>query len=184
MNMRIPPILIAALALASCSQPESTPLPAPSQEQPTAQPEAAVQVPDTAQPAVANGQVVLRSLGGSGLKFNGVYDSHGAGDIHYIMRFFERGNVALVAGRQRTGDRVDLRDLLKQDAKSGKDNLHNVPVERRGDSLFFTTMATRGEILYSGVVAGDSIRFLKHSRVTGKKAVVSYGFVPDGSKWP
>ncbi len=184
MNMRLFPILTAALALASCSQPENTTATVPDQQQPAAQQGVADQAPDTVHPAVANGEVVLHSLAGTGLKFNGVYDSHTDGDIHYIMRFFERGNVALVAGRQRTGDRVDLRDLLKQDAKSGKDNLHNVPVVRRGDSLFFATMATRGEILYSGVVVGDSVRFLKRSRVTGKKAVVSYGFVPDDSKWP
>jgi hypothetical protein len=182
--MRIHHALIATMALAACAQPENTttPTPAPSTARPT--PQAQAQAPDTAQPTAPIGSVVLHSLAGSGLKFNGVYDSHTQGDIHYVMRFFERGNVALVAGRQRTGDKVDLRNLLTIDAKSGKDNLHNVPVEQRGDSLFFTTMATRGEILYAGVVAGDSLRFLKHSRVTGKKAVVSYGFVPDGTKWP
>lgn len=180
--MRIHHALITTLALAACSQPENATTP-PTGQTPT-QPVPETVAPDTASPIAPAGSVVLRSLAGSGLRFNGVYDSHTEGDIHYVMRFFERGNVALVAGRQRTGDRVDLRDLLKENAKSGKDNLHNVPVERRGDSLFFTTMATRGEIQYAGVAKGDSLHFLKHSRVTGKKAVVSYGFVPDGTTWP
>jgi hypothetical protein len=178
--MRILPFLILALALASCSESANQPVPAnvPGPEQ------ADTHAPDTAQAVAPSGSVVLHSLAGSGIKFNGVYDAHTGGDIHYLMRFFERGNVALVAGRQRADDRVDLRTLLTEDAKSGKENLHNVPVEQRGDSLYFTTMATRGAILYAGAVDGDSLRFHKYSKVTGKKAVVAYGFVPDGTKWP
>jgi len=117
-------------------------------------------------------------LEGTGLKFHGVYDAP-SGNLHYYMRFFERGNVALVAGQQKPDDPVDLRSFLTQDAKSGTNNVHNVPVTRRNDSLFFTTMATRGAISYAGVVNGDSLRFLKRSEVTGKQAVVVYGFVPD-----
>lgn len=134
--------------------------------------------------APAANRLVLHSLTGSGLKFNGVYDSNTNGDIHYFIRFFERGSAVLVAGRQRPDDELDLRTLLKIDAKSGENNIHNVPVEQRGDSLFFTTMAIRGAIIYSGIVAGDSLRFLKHSKATGKRAVVNYGFIPDGAPVP
>ncbi len=122
--------------------------------------------------------VHLRSLSGSGLRFNGVYD-HTEGNIHYYMRFFERGNVVLVAGRSPSAGSPDLRSFLTQDAQGGTSNLHNVPVERRGDSLFFTTMAPRGAITYAGAVHGDSVRFLKHSRVTGKQAELAYHFIPD-----
>ena len=45
--------------------------------------------------------------------------------------------------------------------------------------LFFTTMATRGAITYAGAVEGDSVRFLKESKITGKKARIAYGFIPD-----
>lgn len=158
----------------------------------TPAPEAPVQVapmpstplPQAPNPAEDSNHVVLRSLAGSGLKFTGVYDSHADGDLHYYMRFFERGNVALVAGRQKPGDAVDLRSYLTEDAKSGQNNLHNVPVEWRGDSIFFSTMALRGAITYAGTVHGDTLRFLKHSKVTGKKAVVDYVFIPDGTPAP
>lgn len=146
------------------------------------EPEISGSVPPS-EPAVAHAadtttMVQLRSLGGSGLRFNGVYD-HTEGSIHYYMRFFERGNVVLVAGRSPSAGSPDLRSLLTQDAQGGTSNLHNVPVERRGDSLFFTTMAPRGAITYAGTVHGDSVRFLKHSRVTGKQAELAYHFIAD-----
>src|SRR5690606_7472523 len=139
--------LFLLVALAACTnngQPASQPSTAPV-ERPAPEPAAAPQPPPP-----GPGQVVLHSLVGSGLKFNGVYDAHDNGDLHYFMRFFERGNVALIAGRQRPDDPTDLRTFLTEDAQSGKNNLHNVPVEQRGDSLYFTTMATRGAILYAG----------------------------------
>lgn len=172
--MRILLPFFAVLLFTACSNdtpPESTALP-PEQEPP------APVVDATPAPAPAN-VLELHSLVGSGLKFNGVYDSHTTGNIHYFVRFFERGNAALIAGQQEPGDRVDLRRYLTENAKSGENNVHNVPVARRNDSLFFTTMATRGAITYAGVVDGDSLRLIKHSKVTGKKAVVTYWFIPD-----
>ena len=171
--MRILLPLFAVFFFTACSnntQPEQT-APPPEQETPTP----VVEAPPA--PAAAN-VVELHSLVGSGLKFNGVYDSP-TGNIHYFMRFFERGNVALVAGQQKPGDRVDLRTYLTENVKSGENNVHNTPVTQRNDSLFFSTMATRGAITYAGVVDGDSLRFVKHSKATGKKALVAYGFIPD-----
>ncbi len=175
--MRTSLLLIPALlAMAACTNEarndSAMPLPEPA-------PAAVPADTGAAAPQPANGMVVLHSLAGSGLRFDGVYDSPTSGNIHYYMRFFERGNVALIAGRQEANDPVDLRSFLTENVKSGQNNVHNVPVTLRGDSLFFTTMATRGEIIYAGAIAGDTLRFLKHSRATGKKAIVSYGFLPD-----
>lgn len=173
--MRILLPLFAVFLFTACTNdtpPENT-LPVVEQE-----PSAPVaEDPPVPEPAPAN-LVELHTLAGSGLKFNGVYDSP-TGNIHYFMRFFERGNVALVAGQQKDGDRVDLRTYLTENVKSGENNVHNAPVIQRNDSLFFSTMATRGAITYAGVVDGDSLRFIKHSKATGKRAVVTYGFIPD-----
>lgn len=173
---------LASFAFAACTEndraPEQTAPPVGDLDRPTG---------DQALPTGANdiptpdtGIVHLHSLVGSGLKFQGVYDAP-SGNVHYFMRFFPRGNVAMVAGRQEPDDPKDLRTMLTENVQSGKNNIHNVPVTQRGDSLFFTTMANRGAIIYSGVVDGDSLRFLKHSKATGKKGVVSYVFVPDGA---
>lgn len=166
--------LAALLVWAACGNP-GTPEATPTaiEPAPAAQPES-----DTSTMPAASNMVNLHSLEGSSLKFNGVYEST-MGDLHYYMRFFERGNVALIAGREQPEDSISLRSFLTQDVKSGLNNVHNVPVTLRNDSLFFTTMASRGEITYAGVADGDTLRFLKHSKVTAKKAVVSYHFIPD-----
>ncbi len=171
--MRILLPLFAVLLFAACSNDTKPENAAPQPEQVAPAPD--VEAPPA--PAAAN-SVELHTLAGSGLKFNGVYDSP-TGNIHYFMRFFERGNVTLVAGQQKDGDRVDLRTYLTENVKSGENNVHNTPVVQRNDSLFFSTMATRGAITYAGVVDGDSLRFIKHSKATGKRAVVTYGFIPD-----
>ena len=176
MNMRNSLLLLAIFTFAACSNEET----APDQSTLTT-PVTAPSEPADVPAKPDSGGVQLHSLEGSGLKFHGVYDSPTSGNVHYFMRFFERGNVALVAGRQEPNDPTDLRSLLTENVQSGKNNIHNVPVTRRGDSLFFSTMAIRGAINYAGVLDGDSLRFLKHSKATGKKAVVSYGFLPDGA---
>ena len=178
MTMRTFRLLPLLFILSACSGNERAP--APVTPPSATEPEAVPMAQDTAvAPTADTGTVQLHSLVGSGLKFHGVYDSPTSGNLHYFMRFFERGNVALVAGRQEPNDPHNLASLLTEDVKSGTNNVHNVPVTVRGDSLYFATMATRGAITYAGVVEGDSLHFLKHSKVTGKKAVVSYVFVPD-----
>ncbi len=159
---------LAACFFQACSTPEAPSTPV------------VLSNPDTAQviqAAPAEGMVHLHSLEGAGLRFDGVY-TYTSGGIHYYMRFFPRGNVALIAGRSEENGQLDLRSLLKEDAQSGVNNLHNVPVTQRNDSLFFTTMAPRGAITYAGVAEGDTVRFLKHSKVTHKEAVLAYGFEP------
>ena len=173
MNMRILLPLFAVLLFTACTNDAP-----PEQATPLSEQEPPIQVEEPS-PAPAPANVVeLHTLAGSGLKYNGVYD-HTSGNIHYFIRFFERGNAALVAGQQEPGDPVDIRRYLTENAKSGENNVHNVPVTQRNDSLFFSTMATLGAITYAGVVDGDSLRFVKHSKATGKKAVVTYWFIPD-----
>lgn len=124
--------------------------------------------------------IKLQPLHGSRLRFDGVYDQEASGNLHYYMRFFERGNVALVAGVQKRGDPGMLQDLLTPNAQSGANNVHNVPVTLRGDSILFSTMTAKGAITYAGTfLGGDTLRFLKASDATGKKAVLDYVFLPD-----
>ncbi|MGV9012468.1 MAG: hypothetical protein ACOH13_07735 [Flavobacteriales bacterium] len=124
--------------------------------------------------------IQLQPLRDSRLRFDGVYDQEASGNLHYYMRFFERGNVALVAGVQKPDDPGSLQDLLTPNAQSGANNVHNVPVTLRGDSILFSTMTAKGAITYAGIfLGGDTLRFLKASDVTGKKAVLDYAFRPD-----
>ena len=124
--------------------------------------------------------VNLVPLTGSGLKYNGVYH-YRVDNIHYVMRFFERGNVALVVGNESDTAKHSIREYLTENVQSGWNNVHNTLVLRHNDSLLFQTMALKGAITYAGVVYadGDSARFLKESKVNGKKAIVEYGFSPD-----
>ena len=126
--------------------------------------------------------VQLVPLTESGLKFNGLY-RYNVDNIHYFMRFFERGNVALVVGNESDTTKHSISALLTENVQSGWNNVHNTPVIRRNDSLLFQTMAIKGAITYAGVVyaGGDSVRFLKESHVNGKKAFVEYGFLPDAT---
>lgn len=170
----------AALTWASCTGPDHA-REAPVEAAPTVA--AGADVPPTdASTVVQQGDstIVLHSLAGSGLRFDGYYDDQASPSLHYLMRFFPRGNVALIAGGQKTGDPMKLSDQLTENAKSGVNNLHNVPVTMRGDSIFFNTMASKGIISYAGtVLPGDSLRFLKVSRITGKQAIVEFAFRPD-----
>lgn len=178
--MRIPFLLslLASFTFAACTNEDATVTGAPAQ--PAEEPAPARPAPATEAAVPDSGAVHLHSLAGSGLKFHGVYDMAN-GNIHYFMRFFERGNVALVAGRQEPEDPNDLRTLLTEDVQSGTNNIHNVPVTRQGDSLHFATMANRGAITYAGVVDGDTLRFVKYSKATGKRGVVNYVYIPDGT---
>lgn len=170
-------LLPALLALVACHTETPPPSQAPAHSS-SSTGTTTLTMPSDTEGAPRADTVHLRSLLGTGLKFNGVYD-HNEGNIHYFMRFFQRGNVVLIAGRQPADGSMDLRTLLKEDAQGGTGSLHNAPVTFRNDSLYFTTMANRGAITYAGAVHGDSLRFIKHSRATGKRAVISYGFIPD-----
>ena len=173
-------ILASILALASCATPATEPE-LPKEAAPVA-PRAPTPEDTASNLAVqpADGALRLQPLTGSGLRFDGVYDHQASATLHYFMRFFPRGNVALVAGGQRADDPVRLSDQLTVNAQSGVNNIHNVPVTWRGDSILFSTMASRGAITYAGtVLPGDTLRFLKVSRINGKQAIVKYAFRPD-----
>lgn len=158
-------LLLATALLTACT---GAPEPAP------APPAPAPAAADTA------GTVRLTPLSGSGLRFDGVYHTNSS-NLHYYMRFFERGNVALVAGHQSPTDTIHLAALLSENVQSGWNNVHNVPVTLRNDSILFQTMSVNGAITYAGKLDGDTVRFLKASRINGKRAIVAYGFEPDGA---
>ncbi len=116
-------------------------------------------------------------------RYDGVYAAHFGGTVQ-LLRFFPSGNVVTATDRP---DGVDsVRTLLREDlaADLGK-GFHNVPVTYRNDSVLFRTTIMRGYIEYGGVLTeGDSLRLLKHSTATAKRALLSYAFVPDGAPLP
>lgn len=127
--------------------------------------------------AVVDG-IELVPLTGSGVRFDGVYH-YADGNLRYYMRFFERGNAAFVGGTEKyTGQ---LAEMLTIDVQSGWNQVHNCPVVQRNDSLFIRSMGLRGAINYFGEVraAGDSVRFLKASQITGTRIIGAYGFLTD-----
>lgn len=136
---------------------------------------------DTSAPAApvdtAN-MVRLVPLTGSGLRYNGVYH-YADGNIHYYMRFFERGSAVFVGGMEK--EPGNLAALLTINAPSGWNQVHNCPVVQRNDSLFIRSVGIKGVINYLGEVRadGDSVRFLKASEITGTRIIAPYKFIPD-----
>ena len=116
-------------------------------------------------------------LDGSLVRTDGVYAARTKGLV-YFMKFFPKGNAVIVGGPKKSEEL--LHSLLKEDAVQGESNVHNVPVTLRNDSILFVTKAMKGEIEYRGeLLTGDSIMFLKHSHINGKKAFVTYSFEPN-----
>lgn len=136
--------------------------------------------PDTASAAALDttNKVKLVPLTGTGLRFNGVYH-YADGNIHYYMRFFERGNAVFVGGMEDKPGQLAV--LLTMDAPSGWNQIHNCPVTQRNDSLFIRSVGIKGVINYLGEVRadGDSVRFLKASEITGTRIIAPYRFIPD-----
>lgn len=127
--------------------------------------------------------VPLTPLTGTGLKFGGVY-AYTIGDLHYYMRFFERGSAAFVGGTEKYPGQ--LAALLTIDVRSGWNQVHNCPVDQRNDSLFIRSVGLKGVITYAGDVRanGDSVRFLRHSEINGMNQIMRYGFIPDSELVP
>lgn len=125
--------------------------------------------------------VVLKPITLQGLRFDGVYMMVD-GKLHYYLRFFERGNVALVGGPENE-DHFDstpsIRTYLTENVQSGWNNVHNTPVEQRNDSLFFRTMTMKGAITYACALRSDTLRVLKASQVNGHRALLDYHFAAD-----
>ncbi len=133
-----------------------------------------VAVPDT------NTAMKLMPLTGSGVRFDGVY-FYADHNLHYYMRFFERGSAAFVGGTE--NKQGELATMLTVDVPSGWNQVHNCPVVQHNDSLFIHSVGIKGAINYLGDVRanGDSVRFLKASEITGTRVIAAYSFVPDPS---
>lgn len=163
MRNALPLPLLALALLAACSGPEEPQ--ADAAQEPT---------PVTTNPLTAPAAPP---------RYDGVYAGYLGGTVQ-LLRFFPEGNVVTATDRASGGDslRLVLRADLRPDLGKG---LHNVPVTYRNDSILFRTTIMRGFIDYGGVQLGpDSMRLLKHSTATAKRALLTYRFVPDGSPLP
>lgn len=111
---------------------------------------------------------------------DGHYDQHATPGLHYLMRFFPQGQVALVAGGVGPRGVAPLAGRLLAGAPDSAGTVHRVPFRMRGDSLFFQTTNKKGSIAYAGAVSSsDTLHFLKTSAITGKQALVTFVFRPD-----
>lgn len=115
---------------------------------------------------------------GMGIRFDGHY-RHDQGHLRYLMRFFPEGRVVTINGTAEVES--TLHEFLRRDTQGNPGmGLHNVLAQVRGDSIFFVTHAMKGEISHRGRVTSDStVRFLRHSHITGKDFDFSYVFRPD-----
>lgn len=119
-------------------------------------------------------------LKGTWVRFNGVYKTVFDKKAQYL-RFYPEGNVTSVLGSS-VQDPSSLKSLMKQDIPNGENMIKNTMVTLEGDSLFFTTKGMKGLIDYRGArVDGDanSLRFLKHSLITGRKGFFEFTFEAD-----
>lgn len=119
-------------------------------------------------------------LGDSGILFDGVYHAT-MDDIHYYMRFFPAGHVAMVGGPERD-DKTSLRTMLTASVLSQRNiGLYNIPVQLRGDSVFMTAHGPKGDIEYRSRISTGKLDVLKESKANGKKANLAYVFEEDPS---
>jgi|694.fasta_scaffold83998_2 hypothetical protein len=113
-------------------------------------------------------------------RHDGVYQVAYAGTVQ-LMRFFPAGNVVTATDYPAGADSLSRTLRVDLPADLGK-GIHNVPVTYRNDSVLFRTTIIRGYIDYGGVLLpGDSLRLLKHSLATAKRALLTYHFVPDNT---
>ncbi|QQR87518.1 MAG: hypothetical protein IPJ76_04640 [Flavobacteriales bacterium] len=116
----------------------------------------------------------------SGLQFDGVYHAT-MDDIHYYMRFFPAGHVAMVGGPERD-DKTSLRTMLTASVLSQRNiGLYNIPVQLRGDSVYMTAHGPKGDIEYRSRISDGKLDVLKQSKANGKKANLAYVFEADPS---
>lgn len=118
-------------------------------------------------------------LNGTRLRFDGFYRAESA-KVVYVVRFFPAGHAVLANGTLDVEH--ELPKLLVPNAVSAPRVGHyNVPVQARGDSLYFITHPLRGEIEYRGrLVDPTHLQFARHSHITGDHRVMDYLFQPDG----
>lgn len=125
-----------------------------------------------------DGNALGSQLKDLGIRFDGYYREE-VGKVVYLIRFFPEGNVVLANATHDIEEQ--LPPLLVNDAAGDpRTGYYNVPVSIRGDSLFFTTRATRGELSYRGrVLDASRVRFLRHSHINGARHLKEYIFYPD-----
>jgi hypothetical protein len=112
------------------------------------------------------------------LRYDGYYREQ-LDNLLYLVRFFPEGRAVLVNGTTEVEEQ--LPPMLHRSAEGDPAmGYYNVMVTVEGDSMFFVTRPTRGEISYRGTAPDrTSVRFLRHSHITGVKGVKEYLFIPD-----
>ena len=128
---------------------------------------------EASQAAVINGP-----LAGLPIRFDGHYRTE-SGDVIRLMRYFPEGRVVLINGTREL--EADLHKFLIRETKGDPSiGLHNVPVEARGDSLFFVIHPEKGDIDFRGrISSGSSLSFERYSHINGHRERMEYIFQPD-----
>lgn len=113
----------------------------------------------------------------TGLRSDGYYESHD-GNIIYLARFFNDGNVVMVGGLKE--GYVEMLSYLTPNGPEKNDNVHYVPFEiHENDSIFYHTRTPRGHIEYQAFSeSADTLRVLKWSHINGNRKLLNYGFNP------
>ncbi len=113
-------------------------------------------------------------------RYDGIYRSENGGVV-YMLRLFPEGRAVLINGLPQ--GESELPAMLTRDAEGDPSKgWYNVAVDVEGDSLFFVTTPRRGEISYRGIVTPEGdLSLLRHSHITGKRQVMLYRYLPDGS---
>lgn len=115
-----------------------------------------------------------------GLRFDGYYREV-RGEVRYLIRFFPTGRAVLVNGTKDL--EAELPKFLQPQTQGNPAmGLYNVPVEIRGDSMFFMTRPEKGEISYRGkVMNASTVRFHRYSHINGGSQDMEYIFYPDST---
>lgn len=129
-------------------------------------------------PVGADGITVPSPFDGMGIRYDGHY-RHEEGGLRYLLRFFPEGRVVTVNGTKDV--EASLPKFLTRDTQGNPSmGLYNVPVQVKGDSLFFVTRPMKGEISYRGKVTSDrTVRFIRYSHINGKTFDFTYAFRSD-----
>jgi hypothetical protein len=114
------------------------------------------------------------------LRYDGHYRQEDGGVV-YLIRFFPDGRAVLVNGLK--DKETELPPLLVHDAVGNpRLGYYNVPVTVEGDSMFFITRPTRGEISYRGkAMDRQRVIFDRLSHINGDRRLKEYLFQPDST---
>jgi hypothetical protein len=128
--------------------------------------------------AAPTAEVINGPRSGLPIRFDGHYRTE-SGDVIRLMRYFPEGRVVLINGTREL--EADLHKFLIRETKGDPSiGLHNVPVEVKGDSLFFVVHPEKGDIDFLGKVSsGSSLSFERYSHINGHRERMEYIFHPD-----